>query len=153
MSRGTFTEGFQCWQHPHVTWKRLAKHQAWATALLLPTHSMLQLWNAPGCIAPTLLAPCRKPRVEAASVGFLFLLVTCLSLNYLQCIETELIVQPSLVTSILYIPIPVSAAQAQTVNFVYVQSQNMLDGRWKLGRNNQRASSSGADQFPDSCSW
>lgn len=45
-------------------------------------------------------------------MGYLFLLVTSLPLNYLQCIETELIVQSSLATSILYIPIPVSAAQA-----------------------------------------
>lgn len=95
-----------------VTWKRLTKHQAWATALMLPTHGMLQLWNAPGCIALTLLAPCSKPGVEAASMGYLFLLVTYLPLNYLQCIETELIVQPSLATSILYIPSPISAAQA-----------------------------------------
>lgn len=112
MSRGSIHSGFLMLAAPSVTWKRLAKHQAWAAALMLPTHSTLQLWNAPGCIAPALLASCRKPGVEAASVGYLFPLVTCSPLNYLQCIETELIVQPSLATSILYIPIPVSAARA-----------------------------------------
>lgn len=96
-------------------------------------------------------AYCRKPRIWGYQCGYQ---CNCFPLKYLQWISIEMIFQSTLEThSFQSPPQLVQCMQNRVPRFTYVQSRNMLDGRSKLGRNNQCASSSGAGLFSNSCSW